>query len=166
MHITIDFQDDDYQRIIEQLSDSRNVGLALASVGEALVPINLDRHERAVNPDETPWEPLKPSTKARKTKPYPLRESGEMLSIHYQVSGDTLKIGSSDWKAKWHHFGTGPFTIKPKQARVLLIPGVGFRAKAEHPGLPAREIVGFDRADREAAENAIADFYDEILNQV
>jgi len=173
MYIKITFDDDDLKRLVKNLKDSGNEKKVLSSIGEALIPINIDRHRREVNPNEKPWAKLSKLTLATKRKRFMLRESGEMLSIHYQVFGDVLKIGSSDWKAAWHHFGTKKYQIKPKNKKALAFGrkiGSGkkefVRKYVNHPGLTAREIVGFEKLDREAAENAIIDFYKSVVNNI
>ena len=58
-----------------------------------------------------------------------LSDHGDMLgSFNYQVQGTELKLGFSDQKAVWHHFGTGTYgpkgaayTITPKKAKIQLI---------------------------------------------
>lgn len=93
-------------------------------------------------------------------------------SFNYQVQGAELMLGFSDQKAVWHHFGTGTFgpkgtayTISPKKAKALAFGGL-FRKRVIHPGIPARQLVGFPSSDQRLVADVIEDHLTAVLNRV
>lgn len=102
-----------------------------------------------------------------------LYEHGDMLgSFNYQVQGAELMLGFSDQKAVWHHFGTGTFgpkgaayTITAKKAKALAFGGL-CRKRVTHPGIPARQLVGFPTSDRQLVGDVITDHLALALNRV
>jgi len=94
-----------------------------------------------------------------------LYDHGDLLRFFYQVDGDTLRIGTADWKAAFHHFGTKPYTITPKKAKALKFGGI-YRKRVNHPGLPARLLVGFPTSDQQLVTDVIEDHLTAVLNRV
>jgi len=132
----------------------------LGSLGESLLTANQDRHEQNLNPDGSQWKPTK--NKKRRI----LYQHGDMLgSFSYQIHGDELVLGFSDQKAKWHHKGTDPYTISPFKARALAFNGM-YRKRVQHPGLPARKLIGFPDADRQLVVDVLEDHLTSVLKQV
>jgi len=82
-----------------------------------------------------------------------------------RLLGDSLRIGTNDWKAAFHHFGTKPYTITAKKAKALKFGGM-FRKRINHPGLPARQLVGFPASDRQLVGDVIEDHLTAVLNRV
>lgn len=191
MQIEIEFQDRLYQQVMRRLADEAgHPKRMLAAVGEALKPVYLERHRRGVDANGKPWAPLKPSTLAVKKSRFPLYETGQMLQLHYQPGNDTLSIGTSDWKAAWHHYGTGlwgpkksAYEIKPKNGKALAWgrfvgksgkfvqarSAVGrefVRKSVMHPGVPAREIVGYGLEHDLVTRDAAGDYYKAVLSRI
>lgn len=168
----------------------------LHSIGETLLNVNRDRHAAGLAPDGSKWKPLAPSTigsaiwnkqgktfrkngtmslaVARKEQAKRggrvLYASGDMLnSFHKQVNGDTLTLSFDDDRearlAGFHHSGTKPYVITPKKAKALAFGGVVVK-RVNHPGLPARPLVGFPDSDRRLALSAVDDYLRVILNRV
>jgi len=109
MQIKFDIQTDHLDRVMSELSQSiAEPHLLLGSMGESLLNENQDRHAKGVAPDGTPWKPLSPSTLQTKRSKRILYENGDMLRFQYQVEGQSVVIGTNDWKAQFHHFGTNP----------------------------------------------------------
>lgn len=97
----------------------------------------------------------------------PLRDTGEMLDeFHHSVDGDTLRLGfdSLALRAGWHHAGTDPYQITPKKAQALSFGGVTVK-RVNHPGLPARPLVGFPEDDRGAVIEELEDYLTTALQQ-
>lgn len=167
----------------------------LGSIGESLMNNNYDRHRKGVGPDGMPWAPLAQSTignaiwkkqkKANRTgnsrrgaftdlkvarevqaKRRPLWDTGMMLgkSLHPQVDGDTLTLGFDLERATWHHFGTDPYTISPKKAKALAFGGQAYK-RVNHPGLPARPLLGFPAEDAQATAEVVEDYLLRALQQ-
>jgi len=105
---------------------------------------------------KTPWEPIKEQAinqrweQEQKKKPSqrtnkqgivsnaPLQKSGVGLqSLNYGLTKDGISLRAIKYMG-YHQTGTDPYTIRPKTKKALLIPGIGLRKKANHPGLPAR----------------------------
>lgn len=167
----------------------------LAAIGETLFNRNTARHAQGLGPDGTPWKPLAPSTLGtiiwnKQAKEFrkgnsrrgavhslatarkiigsrrPLWDTGEMLTNHFhpQVIGDTLHLGFDLDRAKWHHAGTDPYQITPKKAQALSFGGVTVK-RVNHPGLPARPLVGFPEDDRTAVGEDVEDYLVAALRQ-
>ncbi len=137
----------------------------LGSLGESLLRVNQERHDAGLAPDGTKWKELSPLTLQTKRKSKMLFDHGDLLRFHYQVDGDTLRIGTNDWKAVFHHFGTKPYTITPKKAKALKFGGM-FRKRVNHPGLPSRQLVGFPPSDQQLVSDVIEDHLSAVLINV
>lgn len=189
MQFTVEFQADHLTRAMEA------VRLAIAtpqemlgSLGESLFRVNQERHDQGLAPDGTKWKEASPMTigsavwksqavsfrkKVQAKKRRILYDHGDMLrSFNYQVQGAELKLGFSDQKAVWHHFGTGTYgpkgsayTITLKKAKALAFGGL-FRKRVTHPGIPARQLVGFPSSDQRLVADVIEDHLTAVLNRV
>ena len=139
MQFEISFDADHLIRSLQQARQALHDSDKLqTSIGLALLKQNDDRHEAGLNPDGSPWTPLKPATIARKKNPRMLVEDGDMLRFDSQVEGKDVVIGTVDKKAYWHHAGTSR-------------------------GLPARQLVGFPQADERLTTDIVSDFLLRIL---
>lgn len=199
MQFTIEFQADHLARSMEAVRlEIATPDQMLRSIGETLKPVNEDRHAQGLAPDGTKWKELSPMTigsavwksqdesfrksgqmslatakKVQAKKSRILYANGDMLgSFNYQVQGTELKLGFSDQKAVWHHFGTGTYgpkgaayTITPKKAKALAFGGL-FRKRVTHPGIPARQLVGFPSSDQRLVGDVIEDHLTAVLNRV
>jgi len=135
----------------------------LGSIGESLLRVNDERHAQGLAPDGTRWAELSPLTQQTKRRPQMLYENGDLLRFQYQVQGDSVAIGTTDWKAIFHHNGTRPYVIRPKTAKALRFAGI-MRKQVRHPGLPARPLVGFPDSDRRLTEDVVEDHLMAVLN--
>lgn len=141
MEFTIDFEADHLLRTLEALRRKvENPHEILEAVGETLFSINVERHAKGLDPEGKAWKPLAKSTLASgKRKGGPLNRTGRMLdNFHYQVHEDNLRLGfdlGDGFKAIFHQDGS--------------------RAHGNHPGLPARTLVGFPDTDHHAAADTI-----------
>ena len=166
MQFTIEFQADHLSRALEAVRlEIATPQEMLGSLGESLLRVNQERHDQGLAPDGSKWEELSPLTLQNKRKPKILYDHGDLLRFHYQVLGDSLRIGTNDWKAAFHHFGTKPYTITAKKAKALKFGGM-FRKRINHPGLPARQLVGFPASDRQLVVDVIEDHLTAVLNRV
>lgn len=161
MLYTVELQVQDYRLALDTIrADIATPAELLGSIGESLYRVNSERHDQNQNPDGTPWAP----TKSKKRRMLHLH--GDLLgSFSYQVHGSELKLGFSDQKAPWHHYGTGPYVITPVKARALAFNGM-YRKRVRHPGLPARRLVGFPDADKQEVADVVDDHLQLILNRV
>lgn len=165
----------------------------LESVGQTLYNENVKRHARGVDPDGVDWKPLAtsvtdailqrrlnklgrkgpPTAKARAEAAKAagsrrvLWNTGEMLngSLNSQVSGDTLRLGFGVAYAAYHHYGTGSYTIRPKNKQALKFNGRILRSVL-HPGLAARPLLGFPEGDRQAVVSLLDDNIRHIINSI
>lgn len=199
MQFTIEFQADHLSRALEAVRlEIATPQEMLGSLGESLLRVNQERHNQGLAPDGTKWKELSPMTigaavwksqdesfrkkgqmslatakKVQAKKSRILYNNGDMLgSFNYQVQGVELKLGFSDQKAVWHHFGTGTYgpkgatyTISPKKAKALAFGGL-FRKRVTHPGIPARQLVGFPSSDQRLVGDVIEDHLTAVLNRV
>lgn len=136
----------------------------LGNIGESLLRVNMDRHEQGLAPDGTAWAPLKPLTLQSKRKPRMLYDHGDMLRFFYQVNGDGLHLRTNDWKAGFHHGGTKPYDIRPREKKALKFAGI-VRRYAHHPGLPARPLVGWPDSDEQLTIDVVTDHLQVILSR-
>jgi phage virion morphogenesis protein len=108
MTASIEFEDDDVQRMLQRLlSATGDVSPALRNIGEILVPSTQSRFETKTGPDGAAWERNSPVTTLRKGRDNPLFEHGDLArQIHYALIGDdTLEVGSSLPYAAMQQFG-------------------------------------------------------------
>lgn len=172
MQFEIEFEASHLDRMMEAIRrEIATPDEMLGSIGESLLRVNRQRHEKGADPEGKAWKELSPLTLAEgKRKGGPLKKTGRMLaSFHYQVSQDTLILGfdgARDGKsAGFHHHGTDPYTIVPKNRQALAFAGI-VRRRVNHPGLPKRELVGFPDSDKKLVENVTADHLTRILKRV
>lgn len=171
MFFEVKFESDHLKRTLTAIRQAAaQPDSLLNSVGESLLRVNRDRHNKGVAPDGSKWKPLSPLTLKEKRKGGPLNKTGRMLqSFQYQVARDTLLLGfdgSTDGaRAEWHHFGTKPYVITPKKAKALKFGGM-YRKRVNHPGLPKRELVGLPESDKLLIENVATDYLRVILKRV
>lgn len=166
MQFSIEFQADHLVRAMEVIRrEIATPAELLGSLGESLSRVNDERHEKGLAPDGSKWKPLAPLTLQTKRKSRMLYENGDLLRFQYQVVGDELKIGTNDWKAVFHHFGTRPYTITAKKAKALKFGGL-LRKRVNHPGLPARLLVGFPESDQRLVADVTDDHLRAVLNRV
>ncbi len=103
------------------------------------------------------WKPLRPNTVAarRGQGAQPLRDSGRLAqSFSHQIRGSTVSIGTQMAIADYHHFGTKPYTIRPRAGRFLkfnTVQGVRFARIVHHPGLPKRPLLPRQKQSEEMA---------------
>lgn len=150
MRIDVQLDDRQVQEALAKLqAHGHDAKTLLLVMGEQALTQNEERHRKEVDPNGKSWEPLKPSTRRTKTQDRMLFETGSMLRLHVRSVGSKVLVGTNDEKAQWHHFGTRPYQILPKRTRVLAskIAGIVFGKQVNHPGLPARSILGINRKD-------------------
>lgn len=98
---------------------------------------------------EIKWKPLSPNTVAgrRKGSSKILQDTGRLknsFSFELQPGGGSVRVGTNLEYAKYHHYGTRPYTIRPVRARVLAFAiggGMAFARQVNHPGLPSRPLI-------------------------
>lgn len=128
-----------------------NITPALQDIGEYLQIAHEQRFVDQVSPDGTPWAPLSPSyqrTKAKNKNRILYLDGRLAKNFRYQISDNELHFGTNVPYAAHHHFGTRPYTIKPKSKKALAFGGVVVK-KVNHPGLRARPFFGTSSADTE-----------------
>lgn len=123
------------------------------------------------------WKPLAKSTKfARRGTGggQILRDTGRLAQSFQILRGPTsalVEVGSKEKKAEWHNEGTKPFTIRPKNKKMLAFahPDGGVILKkgankgkrgvlarvVNHPGIPKRQIIPNAATINKIAEAAI-----------
>lgn len=120
------------QQLLEQ---SQDLTPALNDIGEYLLETHQQRFIEQQTPDGTPWEPLSPTTLARKRRgDRILTEEGNLANnLRYQLTNDGLEFGSNEEYAAMHQFGgtTSPFSMMPNQE------------------IPAREFLGIADEDEQ-----------------
>jgi len=165
MQFTIDFQVSHLIRALDAVR--REIATPqemLGSLGGLLLRVNQERHDQGLAPDGSKWKDLSPLTLQSKRKPKMLYDNGDLLRFQYQVEGETLRIGTADRKAVFHHSGTQPYTITAK-GRALKFGGL-LRKRVKHPGLVARPLVGFPPSDQQLVTDVIEDHLTAVLNRV
>lgn len=142
-----------------------NPTMILNNLGEALLRVNQERHENEQAPDGTKWQDVSALTRATKRKNRILYDHGDLLRFVYQVDGHSLRIWTADWKAKFHHLGTKPYTISPTKAKALKFGGGIIRKRVNHPGLPIRQLVGFPESDQKLSAEVVTDHLKTLLRR-
>lgn len=120
---------------------------------------------------ERKWKPLARSTVAgrRKGSSKPLLNTRKLqASFVFKVLADQVKVGSRDVRAKWHHEGTKPYTIKPKSKKMLRFKtekGTVFTTKVDHPGLPSRPLIPSKRVAERLARRVVQSILDKAARE-
>lgn len=170
MQFDIEFQADHLANVMEAIR--REIATPeemLGSIGESLFRVNQERHDQGLDPEGKAWEPLAASTiAAGNRKGGPLNKTGRMLAnFHYQVQGDNLRLGfdqGDGFKAIFHQDGSRAHVITARKAKALAFGGI-FRKRVNHPGLPARPLVGFPESDRQLVGDVTADHITAVINR-
>ena len=86
------------------LADKRSI---LRQIGEELVASTDERFGSMQAPDGAPWKPLHPRTiRQKRNKQKILTERGLLRgSIHHELNGDTLEVGTDRKYGAIHQFG-------------------------------------------------------------
>ena len=138
----------------------------LTSFGDSLLRVNRDRHRQGLGPDGTPWANLRHPDQPSNRNGGPLNRTGRMLeNFHPQVTGDTLVLGFDGWDgspAKFHQEGSRPHTIEARNKKALKFMGI-VRKRVNHPGLPARPLVGFPDSDKNLLEMVAQDHLEVVM---
>ena len=139
----------------------RNMQPLYDDIGAYMERSMVRRFQLQQAPDGTPWRDLSPNTWASKRNRKILNETGQMRdSLAYEATGTEVIIGFADKKARWHQFGTRPYTITPKNARMLAFMTAGgpaFATQVNHPGIPARPMLGLSRANVQEIGSIVGD---------
>lgn len=101
-----------------------------------------------------------------------LFDHGDLLRFYYQVNSADVIISTMDQrKAAWHHFGSGThgpkgekYEIRPKAKKALAFGGL-VRKRVMHPGVPARQLVGFPDSDRDVVGQVVSDHLTHVAQQ-
>jgi len=111
------------------------------------------------------WEPLAANTeharrKGRRSRGRAnkiLQDTGEgrrSIGIDTDVSDGSVAVGTAKQHMLYQQTGTDPYTITPKNAPMLVFMGpdghLVSAKKVNHPGLPARAFLGYDKSDIES----------------
>ncbi|MDR2188915.1 MAG: phage virion morphogenesis protein [Azonexus sp.] len=142
----------------------------LTSIGEELQQANQERHRQGLDPEGRPWQELAESTKkAGPRKGGPLNRTGRMLrNFHYQADNDSVRLGfdgGDGFPAIYHQEGSSAHVITARRAKALKFGGL-YRKRVNHPGLPARPLIGFPDSDRRRVEEVIVDHLTQVINAV
>lgn len=136
----------------------------LKNIGEALLNVTLERMDREESPDGTRWQELNPGYKKQKRSDKMLQEQGTASglkgSLSYQVSGDTLELGSNKIYAAIHQYGG---TIEPVSAKKLYFKMGNRLVAANKVTIPARPYLGIGSHEERAINDVVQDFLAEII---
>jgi phage virion morphogenesis protein len=149
---TLEYDNSAAQDLLNKLQEKLgDLNPALQDIGEYLIIAHNQRFKDQVAPDGTPWAPLSPSyqrDKARNKNRILVLNGYLEKSFRYQIGNNELNFGTNVPYAAHHHFGTKPYTIKPKTKKALAFGGTVVK-KVNHPGLKARPLIGVSDADTE-----------------
>ena len=152
----------------------RGMGTVLNEIGLVLKRRAIRSFTNQEAPDETGdtasagdrWKALAPSTEhARREGPRRgrsnkiLQDTGTLYrSIsspppEVNAARGSVTVGTALDYGLYQHFGTKPYTIVPKNAKFLRFMGPSgalvFAKKVNHPGLPSRSFLGYNKSDIE-----------------
>jgi len=154
------------------LADKRPI---LRQIGEELVASTDERFVSMQSPDGAPWKPLHPRTiRQKRNKNKILTERGLLRgSIHYELNGDTLEVGTDRKYGAIHQFG-GVVKI-PARTQTVKVGTKGknkgrfmkAKSKAAHAiertftipahdvTIPARPFLGLSAEDEQAIQRIV-----------
>lgn len=148
----VEFNNPEAQDVLNQLERKLvDLNPALNDIAEYLYQVHDQRFKDQVAPDGTPWAPLSPSyqrIKARNKNRILVLDGNLANNFRHRISGSELNFGTNVPYAAHHHFGTKPYTIKPKTKKALAFGGTVVK-KVNHPGLKARPFFGTNDADNQ-----------------
>jgi phage virion morphogenesis protein len=153
-------------RFADLASKLDNLQRPLAEVGAYLEFKAKNRFRLEQAPDGKKWAPLAPSTLANKKR---LGKSTRILSsdgglaasIAFRVVGNAVIVKPSAEYAAFQQFGTSPYTIRPrKKPNLKFFTGDGWRSSKQvnHPGIPARQFMGFEPSDPDKIREIIGSY--------
>ena len=152
MQINIELDDNAVRQAFNRLlAGGANVSPLLGEIGEHLQTTTKDRFGTQKAPDSTPWAPLSPATIATKKKNKDkilIQDRYLRDNISYQLSGDTLLVGSSRIYASTHQFGAekGSFGKTTRDAPIPF------------GDIPARPFLGLSDDDRRDTLTIVSDY--------
>jgi phage virion morphogenesis protein len=168
--IQVDIDDSAFRRAIARLQEQAiNLQPVMEDVGAYLERSTDQRFRAETAPDGSRWHPLAPATRVTKKNSKILNETGQMrASLSYAATATSVTVGFSDIKAVWHQFGTRPYVIKPKSRKKLKFAGSDgkpvFARTVNHPGLPARPMLGVNEDDEAEILEIIAEAFEAAWN--
>lgn len=106
--LSVEFNDKSFKSFMRNFrTQVSNMEPPFRQFGFEIKSLTKNQFEQEVAPDGTAWQPLAPSTLARKKTPYKLRETLTMFrSMYFRVSKKDFKFGLKDEKYIYHHYGT------------------------------------------------------------
>jgi phage virion morphogenesis protein len=114
-----------------------NLQPVMQEIGEIMLLSTKLNFEQQGRP--TPW---KKSRRVERGGGQTLSDKGRLRnSFTCDATADKVTIGTNVEYAPHLQFGTKPRIIRPNKAKALNIPGIGFRKKVNHPGMPARPFL-------------------------
>lgn len=154
------------------LGDKKTI---LRQIGEVLVASTDERFVSMQSPSGEPWKPLHPRTiRQKRNKNKILTERGLLRgSIHYELNGDTLEVGTDRKYGAIHQFG-GVVKI-PARTQTVKVGTKGknkgrfmkAKSKAAHAiertftipahdvSIPARPFLGLSAEDEQAIQRIV-----------
>ncbi|MFZ4394164.1 MAG: phage virion morphogenesis protein [Kiritimatiellia bacterium] len=135
--------------LARMITASKNPKAILEAMGLALVSLT----KRAFT-DPTLRPSDWPARKGEASNPLLIRSTLLRRSIRIVHTTSTeVMVGTDRPYAAAHQFGTGPYTIRPKNKKALSWPGAAHPVKVvHHPGLPARPFFPFTAAGEMTAK--------------
>lgn len=164
----------DGQKFLRLVSDAITPTAILGVVGARFVSF-VDESFRTSG--RGAWPPLAASTLEfrRHGGSAPLQDSGRYKASYveetdgatYVEVGTNLKTADGRLLGKIHEFGTGPYAIRVKRARVLAAQARSgrwffFGKEVHHPGIPARPVL----PTKAVAERLVTETLDAMLTRV
>jgi len=152
--ITIKVEDERVMKALERVaSKGANLQPLMSEIGE-IVLLSVKRNfEEGGRP--SPW---KKSRRVQQSGGQTLSDTGRLRnSFTVDADNKSVTVGTNVEYAPHLQFGTKPRIIRPTRAKALNIPGIGFRKKVKHPGLPARPFLMVQEADIAKIITAIED---------
>lgn len=121
--------------------------LMLEEIGQVLATRTRERFREGRGPDGAEWKPLSPKTLKRKKNSRILVESGELHgSIHHEVQGDTVAIGTNLKYAGVHQFGDTIQRERKRRSAKGFVLG-GEPVAQSKIAIPARPFLGLSKSD-------------------
>lgn len=145
------------RNLAEAARRTEDLSPVMLDIGELLLESTRARFASSVAPDGTPWLPLRDGSGRR-----PLLLTGTMSRQIFPSSGrNFVELSATQRQARYHQFGTAPYTIEPRGDGPLAFSVGGrkvFAKRVNHPGLPARPFLGVSDADAEAIDKLAGEY--------
>ena len=148
MALSIEFDDKPVRKDIEKLLRVMNKDELLTAIGLRQLRWIQQNFEQGGGMQFPKWRPLADNTVVgRRLGSAAILQDTGRLKQSFQIlrkGAEEIQVGTRSQVAPYHEYGTRPYVIRPRRAKILRFMttgGVTFSKMVHHPGLPKRQML-------------------------